>query len=275
MAQLDLVQSISIAGDHARANDDRAGASATRAWVVDGATDLGPAGLMGGQAGAAWLAARADRAFAAALPGPLDAVVTGVFADLASAFQVERRRDPLGRWELPSAAFLAVAVSGDSLEIAWLADCACLLVRGNEVIRLGPQPSDHETRAATAALADGMHLEAGLQPPALLARARASRERPDRRVLGVEPAHAADVHHARIRVRAGDELVLMTDGLAALIDDYGMTADAFAALLPTQGLHGLVARLRAIEADDAAGTLYPRFKASDDATGLWLRLRED
>lgn len=275
MAQLDLVQSISIAGDHARANDDRGGASATRAWVVDGATDLGSAGLMGGQAGAAWLAARADRAFAVAPPGPLAAVVGMVFADLAAAFRSERRREPLGRWELPSAAFLAVAVEGDRLEIAWLADCACLLIRGDSVTRLGPRPSDYETRQATAALADGMHLAAGLQPPALLARARASRERPDRRVLGVEPGHAAAVHYDTAAVRPGDELLLMTDGLAALIDDYGMAADALAALLPTEGLHGLAARLRAIEADDAAGTRYPRFKASDDATGLWLRLRED
>lgn len=274
MAQLDLVQFISIAGDHARANDDRGGVSPTLAWMVDGATDLGPPGLMGSQGGAAWLADRADRTFAAALPGTLAAVVGSVFAELARAFDAERVREPLGRWELPSAAFLAVAVDGDALRIAWLADCACLLIRGDHVTRLGPQPNAYETRQASAALADGMHLDAGLRPASTLARLRRSRARADRRVLGVEPFHAGDVHHAEVGVQAHDELVLMTDGFAALIDDYGMTEQAFAEHLPAEGLHGLAARLRAIEAEDAAGAIYPRFKRSDDATALWLRLRD-
>jgi serine/threonine protein phosphatase PrpC len=269
----DLIQSISIAGTHARANDDRAGAGAALAWVIDGATDLGPPGLMGSQGGAAWCAATADRAFAGAPAGSLTATVGHVFAELASAFDADRTRDPEARWELPGAAFLAVAVAGEALHLAWLADCACLLIRGDTVERLGPQPTAFETQEARAAIADGLHLEAATRPEATLDRLRRNRARPERRVLGVEPAHAADVRYATAPIRPGDEVVLMTDGMSALVEDYGMPAERFADLLLTEGLHGLAARLRAVEAEDAAGTRYPRFKRSDDATALWLRIR--
>ena len=59
---LDIVQSLSIAGDSAKANDDRAGAGHARAWVIDGATDLGDPGLVGSRGGAATqYTARHDR----------------------------------------------------------------------------------------------------------------------------------------------------------------------------------------------------------------------
>ena len=59
----DLLQSISLAGDISVPNDDRAGSARGHAWVIDGATDLGPPGLVGAQGGAAWLASVAQAAF--------------------------------------------------------------------------------------------------------------------------------------------------------------------------------------------------------------------
>ena len=65
----------------------------------------------------------------------------------------------------------------------------------------------------------------------------------------------------------------MTDGYATLIDDYAQfdPAGLFAAVR-TQGLAQVAIQLRALEAEDAACTRFPRFKASDDATALWLRV---
>ena len=37
---LDLIQSLSLCGDDATSNDDRAGSGALHAWVIDGATAL-------------------------------------------------------------------------------------------------------------------------------------------------------------------------------------------------------------------------------------------
>ncbi|WP_010186896.1 protein phosphatase 2C domain-containing protein [Sphingomonas sp. PAMC 26605] len=271
MLHFDLIQSISLAGNAAAANDDRAGAGARRAWVIDGATDLGPPGLVGAQGGAAWIAATADHAFAAASDGRVSGVVAGVFSALADAYQRARHREPVGRWELPSAAFLCVALKQRRIEIAWLADCACLHLRGDTVRRLGPQPSLAETQEAEAIRSAGLDLLPMRSAPTL-DRLRTNRTRGERRVLGVEPGHTDAVHYDTAAIAPGDELVLMTDGLAALIDDYGVPIDAFAPLLRAEGLHGVAARLRAIEADDADCRRFARFKPSDDATGLWLRI---
>ncbi|KQS02983.1 hypothetical protein ASG11_00755 [Sphingomonas sp. Leaf357] len=259
----DLIQTLSLAGDPATPNDDRCGSTARLAWMIDGATDLGEAGLMGAQGGAAWLSGTAARAFASADAAPLATTVGAVFARLASAYLAERAREPLGAWEHPSAAFFAVAIEDETLHLAWLADCACLLVRADEVVRLGPQATSAETEQARAL--------AGSRDAATTA-LRQHRARPERRVLGIDPAHADHVHHASATIRAGDDIVLMTDGMAALFDDYDMPISAFVTHLRDEGLPALAVRLRAIERDDAVCARYPRFKRSDDATALWLRV---
>lgn len=259
----DLIQSISLAGSATTPNDDRCGSTAALAWMIDGATDLGPPGLMGSQPGAAWLAATASRAFASAEAGPLADTLGHVFAQTAAAFAAERVRDPVGDWELPSAAFLAAKLTPGTLELAWLADCACLLLRGDAVVRLGPQPSADEAEQAR------IHATGPDRPLEML---RAQRMRPGRHILGVDPAHRAFVETFRVPVEPGDEVVLMTDGMAALADDYGMPVDAFVGTLRMEGLAALATRLRAIETADAGRVRYPRFKRSDDATALWLRI---
>ena len=259
----DLIQSISLAGSTATPNDDRYGATSQRAWMIDGSTDLGPPGLMGSQPGAAWLAATASRAFAAAEDGALGDTLSHVYARTATAYAAERVRDPVDDWELPSAAFLAIALTDGALDVAWLADCVCLALRGEVITRLGPQPSGDETEQAR------VHAKGSERPLEML---RAERMRPGRHILGVDPAHLGFVEHLRVPVESGDEVLLMTDGMAALIDDYGMPLASFVAILHADGLPALAARLRAIEADDEARARYPRFKGSDDATALWLRV---
>ena len=84
---LDVIQSLSIAGDSSKANDDRAGAGHAHAWVIDGATDLGEPGLLGNRGGAAWIAAEADRAFTAAPEdGSIEQTCRIVFEQVAARF---------------------------------------------------------------------------------------------------------------------------------------------------------------------------------------------
>lgn len=259
----DLIQSISLAGSATTPNDDRCGATSALAWMIDGATDLGPPGLMGSQPGAAWLAETASRAFAAAQHDTLPVILRHVFAQTAAAYTAERLRTPVGNWELPSAAFLAIALTPGALHLAWLADCACVLLRDETIMRLGPQPNNDETERAR------IHAAGPERPLEML---RAQRTRPERYILGVDPAHLAFVESASVPVTPDDEILLMTDGMAALIDDYGVPLETFVATLRADGLPPLAARLRAIEAEDADRTRYPRFKRSDDATALWLRI---
>lgn len=269
----DLIQSLSLAGSSDTPNDDRAGVAHGHGWVIDGATDLGPPGLMGARGGAAWLAGEAHAAFTTAESAPIEAMCETVAAHLAHAYAAERTREPLGRWELPMAAFLAVRLAGEALECAWLGDCVGLLRSGDRIIRLGPvrQAKDAEAERAASMAEHGLGSVKRSAP--ILENLRASRSRPGIAVLGVEPEAMARLETGRVPCAPGDELLLMIDGFSALIDAYAaFDPSALLDALAEQGLARLGLTLREIEAADAACARFPRFKVSDDATALWLRV---
>ncbi|MBX9815853.1 MAG: hypothetical protein A4S12_10795 [Proteobacteria bacterium SG_bin5] len=270
--RFDLLQTLSLAGDPAAANDDRGGASDVLAWVIDGATDLGEPGLVGTRGGAAWIAQEANAGFAATGDARLDLICKGVAARIARRFEAVRTRAPLGRWELPCASFLAARVTPERLDFAWAGDCAALVKRGDLVERVGPlaEARDDELAHAAGLAEHGLGLKA--RPAPILESLRARRGRPGQAVLGVEALAPPPLSFAAVPCAPGDELLLMTDGFAALIDQYAaFDARGLFAALAGEGLAGLAARLRAIEAADADCARYPRFKTSDDATALWLR----
>ncbi|SAI40103.1 Uncharacterised protein [Bordetella ansorpii] len=269
----DLIESLSLAGRASVPNDDRAGSADRHAWVIDGATDLGDPGLLGERGGAAWLAMRAQAAFCAASgSGSLEAICGQVFDALSDAYARERRRDPVSSWELPRAAFAAVALQDDEVACAWLGDCTVIHRGAGGVAFLTPAPDRGAESAEAAALGPGAGA-GNVRTPEVLADRRAARERP-KPVLGVDAAQAKQgTRHARAPVRRGDDILLMSDGFAALIDAYAVyDAPALVSRMAEAGLAALGRELRQIERDDAACLRYPRFKASDDATALWLRV---
>lgn len=271
----DLIQSLSLAGAASTPNDDRAGTGQAHAWVIDGATDLGPPGLMGAQGGAAWLAGEAQAAFTAAPDAPIETISRGVAERLAAAYAAARTREPEGRWELPMSSFLAVRLSGGLLECGWLGDCAGLLRGAGGVTRLGPPRQEKDDEAEKAASLAQHGLGSPKRSAPILEALRAARSGPGKRILGVEPETMASLETARIPCAPGDDVLLMSDGFSALIDAYAAYDQAalFDALA-ADGLAGLGEQLRAIEAADIDCTRFPRFKTSDDATALWLRIGE-
>lgn len=271
----DLIQSIGLAGDAATPNDDRAGTQGPLAWAIDGATDLGPPGLVGARGGAAWFAAAMDRALGDADDGgPVEGIVQAALARIVQQFDAERTRDPLGAWELPSAALIVARVAENAVEAAWLGDCVGLLRQEDGVRRLG-EPARVKDKESALVASTGGHGQGGhrTRTAPVLSALRASRERSAVRVFGPDAPGPGNVRSARVPCRAGDDLVLMTDGFSALIDGYAaLDAAGFADTMLADGLVPLAARLRAIEAEDGACTRYPRFKASDDATAIWVRV---
>jgi serine/threonine protein phosphatase PrpC len=269
---LDLIQSLSIAGDASKANDDRTGAGHAHGWVIDGATDLGEPGLLGNRGGAAWIAAEADRAFAAADGGSIEQACRTVFERVAAAFTEQQTREP-ETWELPSASFLAIAVADNVVDCAWLGDCAALLIRDGHATRIGPQRDirDDETDLARSVAHHGLGSAKRAAP--VLDVLRTARSRPERQVLGIDPAGAEQIYYSSQPCVAGDELLLMSDGFIAITDLYRLIdQDSLLGLLAEDGLTGIAARLRAAEADDAECARWPRFKQGDDATAIWLRI---
>ncbi len=268
---LDLIQSISLNGKNSVPNDDRAGCGDAHAWVIDGATDLGPPGLLGDRGGAAWLAATAHQAFQSA-SGPLAAICAGVFDTVAERFRRDRRRDAASEWELPTASLAALALEDGQLACAGLEDCTVIHRSAQGVSYLTPAPDRISERAAAEALGPGA-TATDLRSEAVLADRRAARQRP-RQVLGVDADRTRSaVRYAHVTAAPGDDILLMTDGFAALIETYeAYDKDSLMAALHGRGLAVLAAELRGIERDDAACLRYPRFKVSDDATAIWVRV---
>jgi hypothetical protein len=264
----DLIQSISLAGKASVPNDDRAGCHGALGWVIDGATDLGPPGLVGARGGAAWIAEAADRGFAASEAGSIAGVYRDVFDRIARAYAAARQRDPLGDWELPIAAGLAARLGVGTVAWGALGDCVGLLAHGDTVTRFGRAPSKaaEGDQAASVAHIDADALRVSLRP------GRAARRSA---VISTDPADLARLESGTLPCAPGDEMLLMTDGFAALVEVYGVYDPAtLIAALRRDGLAALVVELRAIEAGDAARDRFPRFKPSDDATALWLRVAD-
>lgn len=265
----DLLQTISLSGTVGAPNDDRIGCADQHAWVVDGATDLGEPGLVGARGGAAWLAAAADQGFAQA-SGDLATICGFVFELIAERYRMERRRDPVSAWELPRAAFAAVALEGESLACAFVGDCLVAHRSAQGVAYLTPEPNRTKEQSAAAKLDAGA---LGLRSPAVLEDRRASRERSQRCLTVDATLSRTSVKLVRTAVAPGDDLLLMSDGFAALIDAYG--AYDLASLMTrvmSAGLDAAATELRRIELEDAACQRYPRFKASDDASAIWIRV---
>jgi hypothetical protein len=87
---------------------------------------------------------------------------------------------------------------------------------------------------------------------------------------------AACADHAKddcVIIAPGSQVLLASDGFLALASDYARyTPEALFEAALVRGLSPLGEELREIEAADPDGIAYPRFKRSDDATALLLRV---
>lgn len=269
----EILQSLSLNGDITRPNDDRFGATSQRAWVVDGATDLGDPGLLGNQGGAAWLSSTASLGFAISDATDLRVACADMFAFVQARFERERKRELRARWELPKAAFAAAELGEDRLHVAWAADCPILLHRADGPIWCTGAPDTSGEVADAAALGIG-HGAAPVLAGEVLEDRRAQRMRADHAALSPDPEAVARItQYDSFAIEPGDELLLMSDGFSALVSDYGRYDTAgFWAEIKTRGLMELAQELRDIEREDKACSHFPRFKVSDDATAIWLKI---
>lgn len=274
--QLYLHQIVTDAGEPTAENEDRCGMSDRAAWMLDGATNLGPLGLMGLRSASAWWAMRVSDLLSrstsdARSPIKMSEILHEVTIALRKAYISERQRAPEGTWERPSGSFLIIACNNGRGEIAWVGDCVCLMIREGIVRRLGPAASMGEMEAAKMAhAANPDYLGAPIEA-SLMGNLRAARGALTRAALDVETVAEARYHSMKFDVMPEDQFILMSDGYAALCDKYGMSEAQMISCIGDIGLHGTLGKLREIEIGDPKGQEHPRFKKSDDATALWLR----
>ncbi|MEJ0028256.1 MAG: hypothetical protein WDN01_19700 [Rhizomicrobium sp.] len=276
-----ILDTISLPGDPYKPNDDSFGHADTAAVVLDGATSLGDP-LMPGDSDAAWIAhfgARRLMAHCRDGDAPKDAL-RHTLADAEKSFIALRRRAPEAMWEMPFASMAFAAEATGGFDFLWYGDCAGLLLRpGEKVEVLGEsfaKKAQESAHVARLAKEKNLSPASGANRPEYLPSLRKARDRlnsgshwafsPDERAAG----HVASRH---VAAPAGSSLLLASDGFLALTTDYGAhTVDSLMAKALDKGLAALAEELRAAEEADAEGHKFPRFKKSDDATAVLLRL---
>jgi len=276
-----LLDQLWLPGDPAKPNEDFLAQDKGAALVMDGATPLGDS-LMPGLSDAAWIAQFGARRLMAHL-GQGDGArkaLRGALTDAQKSFEALSRHPPEEMWQTPCASMM-LAVPGDgSVEFLWFGDCAALLKQENAAVTVIGETFDKRaaeaTRARAVAREKNLSPASGINRPEFIGALRAARNRINSGgnwLFSPDVQAASHVSRRVIKVAPGALLLLATDGFLALTSDYGVyNADSLIDAALSKGLAALGEELRAIEAGDTSGDKYPRFKKSDDATALLLKV---
>lgn len=278
----EIIESVSMPGDPAKPNDDAFAAEPVAAVVLDGATMVSE-NLMPGKSDAAWIASfGARRLLAHVKDGDTPrAALRHALADAERSFAGLRRRPPAAPHELPLASMIFAAPNESGFDVLWYGDCVALVQRPGEAAEV--VGAALEKRAGEATAAQRFLDETGLAPVEALKReqylplfrsGRAKVNTPAGDWL-FSPVAAASEHAARARITAppGTFVLLSSDGFLTLATSYHhVTLTGLVEAARDQGLKALAENLRTIENGDPEGRAYPRFKQSDDATAVLLKL---
>jgi hypothetical protein len=273
---LTFVESISIAGDRKKQNDDACGFASGRAWVLDGATDLHDAPLSGAATDASWIAHFANAHLYEAR-GDLRDIVRDTSMAAAEAFERLTIGRTFEKWQSPISSLLMIEETAAGIQGVDLGDSRIFVLDADGTLHVtgGPEESVDAEIALAAEQTDAD--KPLLRRTATIEMLRALRNainRPGSQwTFGIDPACADHARAWSFPLKRPAHLLLMTDGYSALVDRYhAYDAAALVRAVIERGLQELAREVRAIETADAGGAKHPRFKASDDATALLMRL---
>ncbi|GAA4434855.1 protein phosphatase 2C domain-containing protein [Phytohabitans houttuyneae] len=264
------VATASRPADPAAPNEDWAFASQHLTVVLDGQTARTATGC---GHGVSWYTATLGAAIAALAADP----DLPLGAALARAIELTAARHPacdLGHPATPSATVAVVRLGQRTVEYLVLGDTTVLMdtTGGLRVVT----DSRIEAAATAERRAADRHPIGSPQKRAALLRMKhaelALRNRPDGFwVAAADPAaagHAITGEEPRDGLR---RLAVLSDGAARIVAPFARLDWAGVLdLLESHGPEGLIERVRAVEAGDPAGARWPRNKASDDATAVYV-----
>ncbi len=280
--KFELLDSLTLPGNSSKPNDDAMAHDEHAAAVFDGATGLGE-NLMPGNSDAAWLAAFGSRRLLAHLrdgDAPKDAV-RAAMEDARKSYEALRRRAPEERWEIPYASMMLACVNAKGANMLWFGDCAALVKRPDAPVEVIGVAFDARTlessSVAKLAARYGLSPAAASNRPEYMEALRKARSftNTDKGhwIFAPDPIGADHASEQKIVAPVGTVFLLCSDGFLALASDYGRyTPETLVEAAQAKGLKALGEELRTVEADDPDGTKFPRFKTSDDATALLMKL---
>ncbi|WP_267433117.1 protein phosphatase 2C domain-containing protein [Sphingomonas sp. GM_Shp_1] len=260
-------------------NEDAIGHYGDAAWVIDGATGVGPS-LLDAPSDAAWFAHTANRLIADALAEDPDRstieILRLVMTRCAAALEDAQLRAAGGTHEHPSAAFAMIRRQGDVAEITALADCRVATVDDTGTARLFGTYALDAVEARTLATVKAIREEDPLIDndalklrllPGLSDNRRLKNREGGYWVLGTEPAAADHVWQTTVPLRPGQRFAIASDGFLRLIELFGIVtpADLLTIATPENGAAWL-ARLRDIESEPDSLLRHVRVKRHDDAS---------
>ncbi len=279
---LDVIDSVSRGATPA--NEDRAGANGTLAWVIDGATDVLAEPLIGDTTDSAWYAERLHAALIRRGRAPVESMQTlpaSLAEEIAADFFKHAKRRPREQHEHPSAAAIVVRVHQSGLDVLSLGDCALMAETNDSFVRRNVGESSAGDRWVSTAIAD--HHKGGATSYAEARAALWPKLRRVRNLMNTEggygifsvlPTPNTFIRIERLTVERGATILLASDGLTRLVDVFQRyTPRAFFDATRDRGLETLLTELRALEAADPDCRQFPRAKVNDDATGLLLKVR--
>jgi serine/threonine protein phosphatase PrpC len=276
-----LLDQLTLPGDPAKANEDFLAQGAHAALVIDGATPLGDS-LMPGPSDAAWIAQFGARRLMAHLSEDKSArkALRDALGDAETSFAALRRHPPEEMWQTPCASMMLAVPNQGEVEFLWFGDCAALVKQGDAAVTVVGETFDKRAaeaeRARTIAKEKGLSPASGLSRPEFIGALRTARNRINSGstwLFSPDARAASHVSRRVIKTAPDTVLLLATDGFLALASDYGVyNADSLMEAALSKGLAALGEELRAIEAQDTGGDKFPRFKKSDDATAVLLKI---
>lgn len=303
-----LLDQLSLPGDAAKPNEDAFAHLDHAGLVLDGATPLGPS-LLPGPSDAAWIAQFGARRLAAHLKdgdAPQEALKHAL-VDAEKSFAGLAREPIREKWQTPCASLmLAVELGrdpppprakrregevvvagsrasedrrGTEIEFLWFGDCAAIVEQNGTTETVGETLEKRQAeakRAKMVAQMANMSAASGINRPQIEPLLRAARNRinsgrnwlfsPDARAAGHVSRH-------QLSLRKDALVLIASDGFLALASDYdAYDMQGLMAAVAAKGLAALGKELRAIEDQDPLGEKFPRFKKSDDATAILLRV---
>jgi hypothetical protein len=277
--KLEYVQGLSWPGDRSKPNDDAFCHADRIAAVFDGATNLGDP-VLPSDSDAAWIARKgAERLIANEVLGARGALARTA-RDAERDFNATKLCEP-ERYEIPCAAMMLIGVEGNSLLALWFADCAALVQRPGEKVQLigdAMEMRAKESRNIARIAADiGQPPVASAAQARLLPIIRDSRSRKNTPqgswAFGPQADCAEHANALAFDAPVGTHILICSDGFLAAASDYQLyDIDGLMAAALGEGLRPLMEQIRQVEEDDPTGLRFARFKKSDDATALLLRL---